>query len=127
MVPARWVVLDELPYGPTGKVDRARLLTQLDTVGDPWGADGTAAASPVPAELARIWCEVLEVATAHPGDAFLDLGGNSILAVQLASRIGERLGVPLEPADVLLADSLADLGTRVADRRPAVAPYGGQR
>lgn len=124
MVPARWMVLDELPYGPTGKVDRARLLARLDTADDPPGADGTPAASPVPAELARIWCEVLEVATAHPGDAFLDLGGNSILAVQLASRIGERLGVPLEPADVLLADSLADLGARVADRRPAAVPHG---
>ncbi|GLZ39703.1 non-ribosomal peptide synthetase [Actinokineospora sp. NBRC 105648] len=101
MVPARWVVLGELAYGSTGKLDRAGLLALLDapatSADEDLGPDG---------EVSReIWREVLGVPRVAAGDGFLDLGGNSISAVQVATRLRQR-GVPVEPADVLLADSL---------------------
>jgi acyl carrier protein len=86
----------------------------------------------VPPELARIWSEVLSVEPVDPAHNFFDLGGNSILAIQLASRIGERMAVPVEPADVMLAASLADLAARIRHPQPARdphrdAPVGGAR
>ncbi|MET1071495.1 MAG: non-ribosomal peptide synthetase, partial [Umezawaea sp.] len=118
MVPTRWHVLAALPYGPTGKVDRARLQALVhnevrenpvpdvseDVVGTPQSVTG---------QVELIWRDVLGVSSAAPTDNFIDVGGNSILAIQLASRLRERLAVDLGPADVLLADSLADLATQV--------------
>ncbi|MFI6682995.1 non-ribosomal peptide synthetase [Streptomyces sp. NPDC050485] len=114
MLPTRWSVLEQLPLGPTGKVDRAALLADLATrtaaVGsaseepsEPSEADGPAG------QVRRLWCEVLQVPDARDGDNFIECGGNSILAIQLSSRISEAVSVELGPADVLLAADLAEL------------------
>jgi len=109
MVPSRWVVLDEVPLGPTGKADRAALLAALGSPpGEPVG-------EPAGDVLERAWQEVLGV-SGTPADAnFLDLGGNSILAMQVVSRVRSGLGIVLEPADVLLAESFGELATRVRE------------
>ena len=119
MIPARWLVLNRLPLGPTGKVDRTQLLALLDQAGD----QVAEARSSVPGDdLGRLWQEVLGVPTVAATDNFLDLGGNSIMAVQLASRIQQHFSIRLEPSDVLLADSLAELAERISqgDRDQAV-------
>ncbi|WP_376770613.1 phosphopantetheine-binding protein [Lentzea indica] len=114
MVPARWHVLTELPYGPTGKVDRAKLLAEIS--GDSVVSEGDEVTpTDVTDHVGLIWREVLGVPGADPADNFIDSGGNSILAIQLASRLRERLAIDLGPTDVLLADSLAELATRVRD------------
>lgn len=116
MIPSRWLVLDRVPLGPTGKADRARLLAMLDQP----------AAAPVPAEngsgmvdtvepLRQIWQHVLGVPVTA-GDNFIELGGNSILAVQAASRISQRFAERAEPADILIAGSLGELAQQL--RRP---------
>jgi amino acid adenylation domain-containing protein len=125
MVPARWRVLDRLPLGPTGKTDRAQLLALLDRPAEPpapaapagpAGPAGTAGAAGdgVGAAIGRIWADVLAVPSVAAGDNFLDLGGNSITAVQAATRIEQQLALRVEPADVLLAGSLAELAEQVA-------------
>jgi amino acid adenylation domain-containing protein len=114
MVPARWHVLAELPYGPTGKVDRARLLAEISADSVVSGCNEVAP-SDVTEHVGLIWQEVLGVPGADPADNFIDSGGNSILAIQLASRLRERLAIDLGPTDILLADSLAELAERVRD------------
>ncbi|WP_310970062.1 MULTISPECIES: non-ribosomal peptide synthetase [unclassified Amycolatopsis] len=134
MVPARWIVLDEVPLGATGKADRAALLASLDrppgspvappgpaagsaagVLGRPSGEPPRSSGEPAGDVLERAWREVLGV-TGTPADAnFLDLGGNSILAMQVASRVRSGLGIVLEPADVLLAESFGELATRVRE------------
>jgi acyl carrier protein len=64
---------------------------------------------PVTRQVQEIWREVLGGRTVRPEDNFIDLGGNSILAVQVTSRLRQRLSLDVEAADVLLADSMADL------------------
>ncbi|MEI5097704.1 non-ribosomal peptide synthetase [Streptomyces sp. PmtG] len=118
MLPARWSVLDELPLGPTGKVDRAALLaadtdtTDTDTGAGtpPVPADGELPGTdPLPRDVLRLWCEVLDVPDARADDNFIASGGNSILAIQLSSRISEAAAAEIGPADVLLSDDLAAL------------------
>ncbi|MFD7614927.1 amino acid adenylation domain-containing protein [Streptomyces sp. NPDC059828] len=116
MVPLRWLVLSELPIGATGKADRARIAELLarQTGGTEAGApDVLLPDDEIARTVQKLWQDVLGAATVSPGDNFIDMGGNSILATQLASRIQKQVPLRLEPADILLADSLADLVGKV--------------
>ncbi|HEX6357938.1 non-ribosomal peptide synthetase [Actinophytocola sp.] len=117
MIPARWLRLTGVPLGPTGKADRARLLELLARADQP--DDGAERADDVRAALAGIWRDVLGVAEVSPADSFLDLGGNSILAIQVASRAGQALRVRVEPGDVLLADTFGELNTVLRQKMSA--------
>ncbi|GAA1313756.1 non-ribosomal peptide synthetase [Saccharothrix xinjiangensis] len=121
MAPTRWQVLSGLPYGPTGKVDRARVFESFRPEFHESAEKGVSTADEpvlvsVTGQVELVWKEVLGVSTVEAQDNFLDAGGNSILAIQLASRLRERLAVDVEPTDVLLADSLAELAGRVGER-----------
>jgi amino acid adenylation domain-containing protein len=96
MIPSAFVVLESLPRTPTGKVDRRALpppgntRPELDT---PYVAPGT----PVEEVLAGIWAELLSLDRVGIHDDFLELGGDSLLAGRLLTRIHEvfQLSVPL--------------------------------
>ncbi|HEU5380232.1 MAG TPA: non-ribosomal peptide synthetase [Ktedonobacteraceae bacterium] len=111
MVPSRWVVLSELPLGARGKADRAAMRAMLDqlegaeaqSVPDEWPAD------PLSTEIRAILQDLLGTSRLAAGASFVELGGNSILAMRTAYRIRQRLGFPLEPADVLHAPSMKEL------------------
>lgn len=63
--------------------------------------------------VATIWREVLGAAQVEAGDNFLDLGGNSLRAGEIAWRVREEVGVDL-PIDVVLdTNTLADYVTAV--------------
>ncbi|MCY0927960.1 non-ribosomal peptide synthetase [Streptomyces sp. H27-H1] len=133
MLPARWLPLAEIPYGSTGKADRSRIKALLADAQDP-------AVPAVPAEtgapsgvrpdaeavdttaalIAEVWAGLLEVPSASitDSDDFIGLGGNSILATQAAFRLAEQLGVQVDPADVLLAPSLAGLAEQLRAEVP---------
>ncbi|WSQ10714.1 non-ribosomal peptide synthetase [Streptomyces sp. NBC_01231] len=137
MIPARWITVERLPLGSTGKVDRAALLRLLDA--DPaadTGPSPDAAPGPGPGpllvsepggedtlmdELAGLWREVLRTDEVGAGDNFLELGGDSVRAMQLVSRINQRYGVQVEPGTVLLLDSLAELAEHVRQMQPVTA------
>ncbi|WP_439659618.1 non-ribosomal peptide synthetase [Lentzea sp. HUAS TT2] len=114
MVPGRWTVLSKVPLGPTGKADRNELIALLDA------APATGGNLPIETvdDVCRIWREVLRVPRVEPYDNFIDLGGNSLLAVQAAARLNEFVVSGVEPAEILLAESAAELGARL---RPAGA------
>ena len=112
MLPARWIALAEMPFGPTGKLDRAHLrASAAPDIGSELAGSGS---DELGLALRDIWRDVLGVPTVLATDNFLDLGGNSLTAVQVATRIRHRLNVPVEPADVLFADSFADLSRRLS-------------
>lgn len=115
MVPTRWIVLSELPLGPTGKADRAAMLASLARQGT---EDRQDAAEPVSDAVRTILLDVLDVPEISTTASFVDLGGNSILAVRVAYRIRQRLALSLQPAEVLLAESMAELTERLCQLRP---------
>jgi amino acid adenylation domain-containing protein len=94
MVPAAFVVLDELPRTSNGKVDRAALASIL---GETLTASRAFVAPRTPVEevLAGIWCEVLGLAQAGVNDDFFELGGNSLLLARMNARLAGTLGVRL--------------------------------
>ncbi|MGX7759109.1 amino acid adenylation domain-containing protein [Streptomyces angustmyceticus] len=115
MIPARWLVLDELPIGSTGKADRARMLELLTRQPEP---DATAPQvedlrTPTERTLAAMWSELLEVPVTSRDASFWDLGGHSLRGVTLIARIRERLGVRLRLRDLFRVPVIADLAARI--------------
>ncbi|MGW0791223.1 amino acid adenylation domain-containing protein [Streptomyces sp. NPDC002911] len=99
MVPAFALPIDRLPQTPNGKVDRLTLARRPVTLPEePAGA--VAVAAPEEDDVLTLWREVLGVDNLRPTDAFLEAGGNSVLAVLLADRVAQRFDVSFTAADV---------------------------
>jgi amino acid adenylation domain-containing protein len=101
MVPTAYVELDELPLTPNGKVDRRALLA-LEQVSASSGTDFVAPDSLMEIALAEIWVELLGLDRVGTYDNFFDLGGHSLLSVQVTARVRDRLGVRITPRDLML-------------------------
>lgn len=123
-IPARFVWVDELPATRTGKIDRRR-LPPPNTCRPRLDAEYVAPMGPIEEELARFWTEVLEVTLIGRNDSFLDLGGNSLRAVQLASRINESWGVRVDLTCFFAAPTLAATAETLLLALSEGAPSGG--
>jgi len=94
MVPREIVFVDEIPTTPTGKLKRIGLAEALGLGAEPDPqppADYLAPRDDLEAALAEIWAEVLRVERVGVLDRFLDLGGDSVLAAQIAARVHDAL------------------------------------
>jgi amino acid adenylation domain-containing protein len=113
MVPALWMVMDAMPLTPSGKVDR-RALPEPDAS----AAAATRVPPRTPAEemVAGIWESVLGV---RPGalDNFFDLGGHSLRATQVVSRIREAFAVDLPLRALFEEPTVAGLAARATAAR----------
>ncbi|HEY2724811.1 MAG TPA: amino acid adenylation domain-containing protein [Pseudonocardiaceae bacterium] len=118
LVPTAFVVLDELPLSPAGKLDR-RALPAPDSRPRS-DSEYVAPRTPVEHELARIWAETLGAERVGIEDNFFGLGGDSILSIQLVSR-ARQAGLRLASRDVFVHQTIAELATAVrVDEQPAV-------
>ncbi|QDL09668.1 non-ribosomal peptide synthetase [Brasilonema octagenarum UFV-E1] len=94
MVPAAFVILDSLPLTPNGKVDR-RNLPAPDRTRPDLEATFVAPRNPIEEKLAVIWAELLGLEQIGVNDNFFHLGGHSLIATQMLSRVREVLPVEL--------------------------------
>ncbi|MFC5475890.1 thioester reductase domain-containing protein [Paraherbaspirillum soli] len=93
MTPARFVILEQLPKLPNGKVDRSQL--PLKDASESAISNYVAPTTPEEMRIAQIWCDVLGLARVGIEDSFFDLGGDSLAAAQMAARVKEAFGVAL--------------------------------
>lgn len=86
MIPAFFVRVDQMPLNGNGKIDRRRLpVPDAGTIAtDVYIAPQNA----LEADLARIWGEVLEIGKVGITDNFFHLGGDSLSAMVIVSRVG---------------------------------------
>jgi amino acid adenylation domain-containing protein len=89
MVPSGFVVLDTLPLNANGKINK-KALPAVDRASLS-GANYAAPTDELEAGLVRIWEELLRVDHIGIDDRFFDIGGHSLLAVQLAQAIEVKL------------------------------------
>ena len=92
-VPRRILIVDEIPKGPTGKVQRIGLADRLGLAaiaGPP--ADHAPPRTDFERSLADIWADVLQVRPIGLHDDFFSLGGDSILGAEAVARIRELTG-----------------------------------
>jgi len=97
MIPSAFVMLDSIPLTPHNKVDR-NALPQPGHCRPQLGTPFTAPRIELERELAKIWSEVLSVEQVGIHDDFFDLGGHSLAATRIISRVIETyaLQVPLQ-------------------------------
>jgi len=119
MLPLAYVVLDELPLSPNGKVDRRQLPDwRLAVNGD---ARSAQARDDVERELVGLWREVLEVPDVRLDDDFFHVGGHSFLAVRMIAEINERLGVQVPLSTLFRNPTVEKLADAVRSARGAGA------
>ena len=124
MQPQHMVVLAALPRTPNGKIDRKVLSappSRPDSAGTAESPAATPPADPRQRYLAAIWRELIGVSEVGACDNFFDIGGYSLLAVELATRVRRETGTRLNLLRIATAtlESLAmDLPEREARLRP---------
>ncbi len=112
MVPAELVALEALPVTSNGKVDRAALPEPTGEPG-PSGEQEVEPETPVQELLATAVADVLGRPRVGIHDNFFEIGGDSILAIQVVARAAER-GVRLTPFDVFSRPTVASLAAVAA-------------
>jgi len=103
-VPSAFIVVEALPLGPTGKLDR-RALPAPVVAREPRTI--VRAHGPLKLQIAEVWRELLGVPEVGTTDDFFDLGGHSLLAVRMLQRLDELYGVAL-PLAVLYTNPTID-------------------
>ncbi|NJL04628.1 MAG: amino acid adenylation domain-containing protein [Chloroflexaceae bacterium] len=92
MVPLAFMLLNELPLTPSGKLNR-RALPDVPAL--PLAYAGVAPRTALEQQLAQIWSDVLAAPKIGVTDEFLALGGHSLRAAQIIARMRSDLGVDL--------------------------------
>jgi acyl carrier protein len=108
-VPSAILRIDALPLTANGKLDRAALP-------DPRHASAESKQPPeteTEIELAALWSELLEVDEIGADDSFFALGGHSLRAMQLVSRVRQAMDVELPLRDVFEAPRLRAMAAAV--------------
>lgn len=117
-VPSVVVALDRLPVTPSGKVDR-RALSQREVAFS--GTGDVITDSALYRTLKRLWEETLNAVAVGPHDNFLQLGGTSLLAAVLLTRINAELGVQADLETFLSQPTVAALSRWIQEQRTAHA------
>jgi non-ribosomal peptide synthase protein (TIGR01720 family) len=109
MVPSAFVLLDALPLTPNGKVDR-RALPAPDTTRPELAGAYVAPRTSVEELLAGFWADVLGLEKVGIHDNFFEVGGDSILSIQIIAR-AKQAGLALTPKQLFQHQTIAELAT----------------
>lgn len=119
MIPSIYALLDSFPRLPSGKVDRKELVAQFAHI-RPWrdrpniGVPFVAPGNALEEIVAGIWSDVLDIEPIGVHDAFLDLGGNSLMAARVTSQICSTFEVQFPVRLLFDHPTIAQLGTAIS-------------
>jgi oxalate---CoA ligase len=107
-IPHCILLLDQLPKGPTGKLQRKQLseIFQLQTPAPP---SVSAAEDRLEVEIATIWSKLLEHKPIDYNDDFFEIGGDSLLAVAMLLEIERLIGQPVPETILFEAPTIRQL------------------
>jgi amino acid adenylation domain-containing protein len=114
MLPSAFVFLVQLPLTPNGKVDK-KALPAPDIERPELETAFVAPETPTEQRLAEIWTGLLGIDRAGLYDNYFELGGDSLLATQLASQIRKVFEVELPLADLFQHPTLAELSAIIEE------------
>lgn len=127
MIPARFVQLESLPLTATGKPDRQALPPpdlRCSAIMGPYAKPST----PFEEILCDIWGAVLEQNAIGIHDSFVSLGGNSIQALSIVTRIRRRFATQIAMAEFYKADTVAKMALLLLESLAAkVSPNKGSQ
>jgi acyl-CoA synthetase (AMP-forming)/AMP-acid ligase II/acyl carrier protein len=120
-VPRQIVFVEAIPKGSTGKLLRAGLAESLGLTG-PRAAErrshkATRQPTALEQEILLVWQRTLGLNEIDINDNFFFLGGNSLLAMQVVSRLGQRLGLTVPAGAIFESPTVASLALTVVQLR----------
>ncbi|WP_225732062.1 MULTISPECIES: non-ribosomal peptide synthetase [unclassified Nocardia] len=118
MVPSAIIVLDSIPMTPVGKLDRAA----LPAPGPAARRTHRAPRTPRERAIVEVFAEVLGVEGIGIDDSFFELGGNSLLATKVVSRLHATRSVAVGLRDLFDAPTAARLAAVHTEERSARPP-----
>jgi amino acid adenylation domain-containing protein/non-ribosomal peptide synthase protein (TIGR01720 family) len=120
MVPSAFVILMQLPLTPNGKVDR-KALPEPEPDRPLLGTRYLGPRNAVEAQLSRIWSEVLRLEQVGVQDNFFEIGGDSIISIQIVAR-ARRAGLRMKPQHLFRYPTIAELASvaEVTEDHPSV-------
>jgi len=123
MVPSKFEFLSALPKLTNGKVDRQALVLPDETrvaVRQIDRADGPPYVAPIETiehQLVEIWEELLRVHPIGVRDNFFDLGGDSLMALQMMEEVELRCGEPVPASALISGATLGELAETLVEQR----------
>ena len=118
MLPSAYVCLDALPLMPNGKIERRALLA-LDQARPTLAEASVSPRTPLEEVVAGIWISVLRVEHVGMYDNFFDVGGHSLLAMQVIARLRDALHVEVPVRALFDAPTVAGLTQHIEALRQA--------
>jgi aryl carrier-like protein len=121
MMPSAFVVLDKFPLTPNGKINRKALPAPVSDHADS-KQPFTPPRTPSEETLAKIWRELLRQTEIGIDDNFFEIGGHSLLAMQLMARARNEFQTEISLRNIFEAPTIAELAV-ILDRKkgqPAV-------
>jgi amino acid adenylation domain-containing protein len=122
MVPGSWVLLDQLPVTANGKLDRKALQSFVDSVPAARSAKAVPPRNAVEEALLGAWTEVLGLDAVGVTDNFFHLGGHSLVATQLLSRIRQLFHIELSLRSLFEGPTIEQQGRLVTQAKASDSP-----
>ncbi|HEX8650761.1 MAG TPA: amino acid adenylation domain-containing protein [Pyrinomonadaceae bacterium] len=114
MVPSSFVTLPELPLTSNGKVNRQALPVPAH-VGRQQGGIYVAPRNPTEEMLATIWRETLGLEQVGVHDNFFEVGGDSLLAIRIATQVRQTFQIELPLRDFVVSPTIAELSALIVE------------
>ncbi|RYY27805.1 MAG: amino acid adenylation domain-containing protein, partial [Sphingobacteriaceae bacterium] len=109
MVPAHFIILAEFPLTPNNKIDRNALPKPQTVQANETASDYIGPRTDVEKLVADIWCSVLGLSAISMDDNFFEIGGHSLSAVQIMSRLEKETGKRLPLSSLFESSTIASL------------------
>ena len=111
-VPAKFVLIKQLPLTDTGKIDR-RMLPEPERMTEEIHDNAVAPRNLLETALAEYWCEILGLSRVGVHDHFMDLGGHSLSAMRLINKLRVHQSFELSVTDIFDNPTIAKLAERI--------------
>src|SRR5215213_4366218 len=108
MIPSKFVQLDELPRLPNGKIDVNSLKLPVEDRSSFSKIDISAPQTETEIRLVEIWEEVLGFHPIRVRDNFFEIGGDSILSIQIVAKARQK-GIFLAPNQIFEHQTISEL------------------
>ena len=106
MIPTEYVKVEKMPMTASGKIDRKSLEKEEGRL--EWGGKYEEPRTEKEKKIARVWEEVLGVERVGVKENFFEMGGDSILTIQVVSKV-KREGLKITPRQMFEAQTVEEL------------------
>jgi amino acid adenylation domain-containing protein len=117
MVPSAWVLLPQMPLNRSGKLDRNLLPIPTSPPQSPPATTSDAPDTELERSLAQIWAQSLHLDHVGIHDNLFEIGGHSLLTVELSAKIEAALGVALPLITFFRAPTVAQLAEELRAKK----------